>query len=176
MPAPWLITPFVLQMLCMVADEGYFHYHRPLPRWERLGHPLDTLTVLLCWSVIVFVEPGPISVAVYAALSVLSCLCVTKDEWVHAQYCSASEHWLHAVLFILHPLTLVSAGLLWPAIHAEAASAPAFGWLQYTGWERLLCITNAVLTLCFGLYQLLSWNVLWKSDARAPSITTSITN
>jgi hypothetical protein len=176
MPAPWLIMPCVLQMLCMVADEGYFHYRRPLPRWERLGHPLDTLTVLLCWSVIVFVEPRPISVAVYAVLSVLSCLCVTKDEWVHTQCCSAGEHWLHALLFILHPLTLASGGLLWPAMHARAASPLALGWLQYTGWERPLSIANAALTLLFGLYQLLYWNVLWKSDARAQSITISMTS
>jgi len=176
MPASWLIMPFVLQMLCMIADEVYFHYRRPLPRWERWGHPLDTLTVLLCWSVIFFVEPGPISVAVYAALSVLSCLCVTKDEWVHAQRCSAGEHWLHALLFILHPLILVSAGLLWQAMHTRAASPLALGWLQYTGWERPFFIANAALTLLFGLYQLLYWNVLWKSDAKAQLITTSMTS
>jgi hypothetical protein len=160
----------------MAADEAYFHYRRPLPRWERLGHPLDTLTVLLCWSVILFVAPGPMAIAVYTALSALSCLCVTKDEWVHARCCSAGEHWLHALLFILHPLTLVSAGLLWPAVYTGAASALAFGWPHYTGWERPFFLANAALTLLFGLYQLVYWNVLWKSDATAPSITTSMTS
>jgi len=28
----------------MGVDEFYFHRRRGLPRWERLAHPLDTMT------------------------------------------------------------------------------------------------------------------------------------
>jgi hypothetical protein len=41
----FLFIPFALQMCCMAVDEVHFHRQRGLPRWERLGHPLDTLTV-----------------------------------------------------------------------------------------------------------------------------------
>jgi hypothetical protein len=52
------LIPFVLQMLRMIGDEFYFHRRRTLPRWEWLGHPLDTLSVLLCWSVILLTKPA----------------------------------------------------------------------------------------------------------------------
>jgi hypothetical protein len=171
----WLIIPFVLQMLCMVADEFYFHSQRTLPRWERLGHPVDTLTVLLCWGVVLFVEPTPLAIALYAALSVFSCLFVTKDEWVHTTFCRAGEHWLHALLFLLHPLTFLSAGFVWRAIRSPGAPAPAFGWIQYEGFERTFFAVNAAVTLLFGLYQLIYWNLLWKNALQAKSTTASIT-
>jgi hypothetical protein len=170
----WLMMPFAVQMLCMVVDELYFHARRTLPRWERFGHPLDTCTVLLCWSVVFYAAPTPRSVAVYGALSLFSCLFVTKDEWIHTQYCGAGEHWLHALLFILHPLTFLSAGLLWPALHTSDVSALSPGWIHYDGSARPFFMANAGLTLLFGLYQLLYWNLPWPSDAKAPSITTSI--
>src|SRR5262245_66006812 len=40
---------FPLQMIFIAVDEIHFHRRRGLPRWERLGHPLDTLTVLACF-------------------------------------------------------------------------------------------------------------------------------
>lgn len=162
-----LIIPFALQMGCMLADEFYFHYRRTLPHWERLGHPLDTLTVLLCWSVILFAEPTPTMIAVYAGLSVFSCLFVTKDEWVHTKHCRAGEHWLHAMLFILHPLTFLSAGLMWQAIRATDADALSSSWIRYHGFERTFFAVNALLTLLFGLYQLTYWNLVWKNASKA---------
>lgn len=45
----FLFIPFPLQMICMAVDEAHFHRWRGLPRWERLGHSLDTLTVLACF-------------------------------------------------------------------------------------------------------------------------------
>jgi hypothetical protein len=157
----------------MVVDEFYFHRQRTLPRWERIGHPLDTLTVLLCWSVVWFVPPTPSSITVYAGLGVFSCLFVTKDEWVHKEYCRAGEQWLHALLFILHPLLMVSAGLLWPAIGAKNPAALSSGWIRYEGFERSFFAVNIALTLLFGLYQLVYWNFIWKARS---SITKSITN
>lgn len=173
MSSRYLLLPFAFQTICMVVDEFYFHRQRTLPRWERFGHPLDTLTVLLCWSVVWFVPQTTTSVAVYVGLSIFSCLFVTKDEWVHKEYCRAGEHWLHALLFILHPLLMVSAGLLWPALGAGNAAALSFGWIRYEGFESSFFAVNIALTLLFGLYQLVYWNFIWKARS---SITKSTTN
>jgi hypothetical protein len=56
----YLLIPVALQMLCMTLDEFYFHWQRELPRWERLGHPLDTLTVLGCYVWLLIVPPGAV--------------------------------------------------------------------------------------------------------------------
>src|SRR5262245_294801 len=152
----FLLIPFALQMFCMSADELYFHRRRGLPRWERQGHPLDTLTVLVCFAWLLAVPPNTFSLSVYAGLSVFSCLFVTKDEPVHSQYCGPTEHWLHALLFSLHPLALLNAGLLWPAWHQQTLS-----FIRYTGFERRFLFGNTLLTCVFGLYQLVYWNFLW---------------
>src|SRR5262249_53620692 len=154
-----LFIPFPLQMICMAVDEIYYHRRRGLPRWERLGHPLDTLTVLACFVWLLTAPPSAFSLSVYAGLSVFSCLFVTKDEPTHTKYCSSGEHWLHAMLFILHPLVLLSAGLLWPAWLKQPPSS-----MRYTGFERQFLIAITLLTLAFGLYQLIYWNFLWSSD------------
>ncbi|MBI3652928.1 MAG: hypothetical protein HY231_18030 [Acidobacteria bacterium] len=169
----YLLLPFAAQMLCMLFDEFYFHWQRKLPRWERLGHPLDTLTVLMCWSVILLVPPTAGAITLYAGLSLFSCLFVTKDEWVHQAYCPAGEHWLHAVLFVLHPLLLISAALLWPTLHAPNAAAVAFGWIRYEGFEGTFFAVNSLLTLLFGFYQLLYWNVIWKANSSTTKSTKS---
>lgn len=170
--ASWLLVPFVLQSLCMAVDELYFHRLRLLPRWERLGHPLDTLTVLGCFGWLFWLPPTAVSASIYVVLSLFSCLFVTKDEPVHRRLCSAGEHWVHALMFMLHPLILVSAGLLWPVWHGQTLS-----FISYTGVERAFLLGNMLLTLGFGLYQLLYWNFLWPylSAKRAKSTTTSTT-
>src|SRR5262245_22654200 len=151
----YLLIPFVLQSLLMVVDEFYFHWHRILPRWERLGHPLDTLTVLICWGFLLLVQPTPLAAGIYALLSIFSCLFVTKDEWVHKQHCRPGEHWLHAMLFIVHPLLFISGGLFWTAIHTESASL--LNLIRYEGFERRFFLVNFALTFIFGLYQIIYW-------------------
>ena len=153
----YILVPFVLQVLCMGGDELYFHRQRGLPRWERWGHPLDTLTALLCLLWLWFVPPSGQAVAVYAGLALFSSLFITKDEWVHHHHCPAGEHWLHALLFVLHPLVLLGAGLLWPAAHGQVSP-----WLHWAGWERAFLLGNLLLMSSFGLYQLIYWNLLWK--------------
>jgi 2-polyprenyl-6-hydroxyphenyl methylase/3-demethylubiquinone-9 3-methyltransferase len=44
-----------------------------------------------------------------------SCLLVTKDEFVHHLGCTGGEHWIHAVLFLLHPAVLAATAWLWVA-------------------------------------------------------------
>jgi hypothetical protein len=153
----YIIIPFVLQVACMGVDELYFHRQRALPRWERLGHPLDTLMALLCLFWIWFVPPASHAIAIYAALALFSSFIITKDEWVHQRHCAAGEHWLHAVLFVLHPLVLLGAALLWPAAHEQPSP-----WLHFTGWERTFLLANMTLMGWFGLYQFVYWNLLWK--------------
>ena len=86
----FLLVPFFLQILIISFDEFYFHVRRGLPKWERLGHPLDTLTVLACFCFVLFVPYSPFSLKVYIALALFSCIFVTKDEFVHKEHCPAS--------------------------------------------------------------------------------------
>jgi 2-polyprenyl-6-hydroxyphenyl methylase/3-demethylubiquinone-9 3-methyltransferase len=139
-------VPIGLQALAMIVDEAYFHHRRELPRWERLGHPLDTLTIVLC---LVWLLLGG-GMSIYIALAIASTLFVTKDEWVHKEHCSAGEHWLHAVLFALHPIVLA-----------------AFGYLAWRG-ETTLLTAQLAITVAFMLYQLVYWNLV--RDRRAHAI------
>src|SRR3954453_7339991 len=128
--------PVLLQALAMVADEIWFHHRRELPRWERIGHPLDTLTIVLClgW----LLAGGGLHV--YIALAIASTLFVTKDEAVHAKLCGAGEQWLHALLFALHPVVLA-----------------AFGYLSYKGQTGILT-GQLFVTIAFMTYQFVYWN------------------
>ncbi|HEY1959776.1 MAG TPA: hypothetical protein VGH28_29405 [Polyangiaceae bacterium] len=129
-----------LQALAMVVDEGRFHARRPMPRWERLGHPLDTATVAACYAWLLVAPHTEGALGVYAALAVFSCVFVTKDERVHTRLCTGTEHWLHAVLFILHPVVLAGFALAW-----------------WTGHDFLVA-AQLSLTMAFGTYQLVRWN------------------
>jgi len=144
----------------MLIDELYFHRRRGLPRWERVGHPLDTLSVLGCYVFALAIAPSPAALGGFVALAVFSCLLVTKDEWVHAQHCQPAEQWLHSVLFVLHPIVLGIAALLWQR------------------QDRTLLWLSATLTLGFGLHQALYWNVPWKKlfQRSSPSTTISTTS
>ncbi len=130
-----------------------------MPRWERVGHGLDTMSVFACLSWVLYVPPNPRNVVVYAALAVFSCLFVTKDEIVHHRHCGAGEHWLHACLFVLHPIVLASAGLLWPAAHGYAPGGA--GWIRVHGFERAFLAFGCASTLLFAAYQFVYWNLLW---------------
>jgi 2-polyprenyl-6-hydroxyphenyl methylase / 3-demethylubiquinone-9 3-methyltransferase len=131
------LVPIGLQAIAMIADEGWCHRRRELPRWERIGHPLDTLTLALCLGWLLAGWP----LAGYVVLAIASTLFVTKDEAVHAQRCTAFEHWLHAVLFALHPIVLA-----------------AFAYLAWTGHTTVLAVQLAV-TLGFMAYQIAYWNL-----------------
>jgi 2-polyprenyl-6-hydroxyphenyl methylase/3-demethylubiquinone-9 3-methyltransferase len=135
------MIPIALQAIAMIIDEGVYHRRRGLPRWERIGHPLDTLTIAACL-VWLLATDAPSGLAGYVALAIGSTLFVTKDEGVHAKQCCAGEHWLHAVLFALHPIVLASFGALW-----------------WYGETTILTVQLAV-TLGFFAYQVIYWNVM----------------
>ena len=148
------IIPFALQGLAMMFDEFYFHHKRGLPRWERWGHPIDTLTVLACFLFLSFVPFSGAAVVQYSLLAVFSCLFVTKDEVVHLKHCSAAENWLHSLLFILHPLVFISAGMIW----ASSASAGLEFLSELAG---LLKFQLGIVGLFF-IYQVGYWNLYAK--------------
>jgi 2-polyprenyl-6-hydroxyphenyl methylase/3-demethylubiquinone-9 3-methyltransferase len=134
------------QAFAMIVDEFHFHRRRGLPRWERIGHPLDTLTIALC---LAWLLVAPRAWEGYVALAIASTLFVTKDEGVHAKQCGAGEHWLHAVLFALHPIVLA-----------------AFAWLAWQGYRSVL-VGQLAITLAFMTYQVVYWNLLRDRGARA---------
>jgi hypothetical protein len=140
-----VILAFAAQATAMFVDERTFHRRRGLPRWERIGHPLDTLTVLACYVWLLAVRPTMPNAVVYVALVMASSLFVTKDEPVHAERCTPHEQWLHAVLFVLHPMVLFGAGFLWWTTRFHAVLVAQLG-----------------LTAAFALYQLLYWNRPWR--------------
>jgi hypothetical protein len=159
------LAPLFVQTAAMGFDELYFHRKRGLGAWERIGHPLDTLTVLACVAWALLAAPSPAHVAVYAALALVSCLSITKDEVVHARRCSAGEHWVHALLFIVHPLSLGSVAMLWATLHA-----PAQGWagvLPGPFFGRTVLLGQLVVTASFCAYQAVYWNMPWTTRSQA---------
>ena len=133
------ILPFALQGLIMGVDEFVCHHRREVRRWERIGHPLDTLTFLAALGAL-FVSDRP---GVFVALAVFSCLFITKDEWEHRSLSGGFENWLHAVLFILHPVVLGWAGWL------RFTDSPDFGFAVGTTFG---------LAAAFFVYQVVYWN------------------
>jgi hypothetical protein len=149
MNLPLLMAPALLQAVAMAVDEVWFHRRRGLPRWERIGHPLDTLTVAACYAWLLTHGPGERALMAYVGLAVLSCLFVTKDSFVHARLCGGGETWVHSVLFVLHPMVLLAAAIVW-----------------LSDGPRFVLLSQCVLALTFATYQLLYWTVPWK---RRPS-------
>jgi hypothetical protein len=125
----------------MFVDEFYFHEKRGLKLWEKVGHPLDTLTVLISYTYLIW---GGNDLTIYVALSAFSCLFITKDEFVHAQVSPAAEHWLHALLFVLHPICFLAAYFL-----------------KIQGQIEFLKIQTLVVFI-FMLYQALRWSYPWR--------------
>ncbi len=136
-----LYLPFIIQGMAMFVDEFYFHEKRGLGRWESLGHPLDTSTVLACYGFLLWGSP---SVVIYIGLCAFSCLFITKDEFVHREQCSPVEHWLHSLLFLLHPVCFTAAYHLWKMNDLMA--------LQF----------QFVVIALFLVYQTLRWSSKWR--------------
>jgi len=153
-----IFFPFILQMVVIGLDEYIFHVKRDLPKWERIGHPLDTLSVIGCLLFALLIPYDPSLIKYYVGVAIFSCLLVTKDEFVHKHHCPAAEQWLHALLFINHSIVLVATGLMWPQLQNKAfAWLPAsdllipFLWIQVSG------------ATAFCLYQIIYWNFIRRS-------------
>src|SRR5215470_16619336 len=159
----YLMIPFAVHAAVMFVDEFHYHYERGLPRWERVGHPLDTLTILACFFWVLAKPVDSVNWKVYAVLAAVSCIFVTKDEWIHAEYCKGGEQWLHSLLFLFHPIVLLTTAVIWPFLHGQALT-----WLILKEGQRhalKLAFTSfvAAATLYF-FYQIFYWNLLWKKS------------
>lgn len=158
------IAVFLFHGLLFLIDEIYYHYKRGLGLWERLGHPADTITVLLCYLIVLCFPPTNNYLILYISLSIFSSLFVTKDEFVHAKLCVSGEMWLHSLLFLLHPLLFIIVGLYWLASGSGSDAHPILQALQgrSLGIFRLFFFGEVALTFLNLFYQVIYWNFLWK--------------
>lgn len=161
-----ILIPFIVQLIAMSVDEGYFHLKRGLPKWERIGHPIDTLSVLLCFLFVLFVPFSSGMLKVFIGLCVISCLLVTKDEFVHKHHCPASENWLHALLFINHPIILTATGLIWYALKEQAQISWIGQWLSQKEMLHTFLIIQAAGSTLFMIYQIVYWNFIWQEKQK----------
>ncbi|NDE82496.1 MAG: hypothetical protein EB051_02610 [Chlamydiia bacterium] len=156
-----MLIPFAIQGVMIIFDEWVYHLKRGLPRWERIGHPIDTASFIICLVFVQLVKFSGAALLWYIALAVISCILITKDEFIHKHHCEGSEHWVHAVLFINHPLLLISIGLFWHAL-----SLHPLLWLPITSHDQVLINFflkgQTIFTSLFMLYQIIYWNFLWK--------------
>ena len=136
---------FSVQGIAMFIDEFYFHMRRGLGRWERLGHPVDTLFFIAAlWGGL---NADRIGNAWAAGIAVLSSLVILKDEFEHKKLSSVGENVLHGVLFMIHPLVLIAV------------------------WFERVQLGNWVLVppVVFLLYQVVYWGLLrkgkWPAEA-----------
>lgn len=135
-----LLGIWISQGICMLFDEFYFHHKRGLGKWESLGHPIDSFLFLICFLFCLAIPYNTSYETFFIILSVISTLVITKDEFIHTKECPASENWLHALLFILHPISLFVLYKFW-----------------VEGENTLIAIQAAIIGL-FMLYQLTYWN------------------
>ncbi len=140
------LSVLLLQGVLLFGDELFFHRKRGLGSWERIGHPLDALTLATALGVTWALPPAGPGPWIFGVSAVISCLSVTKDEAVHARECQPLEQWLHACLFLLHATVLVSA---------------YFTWLQVGNRSWYLGV-GALGALASGGLQILLWNTLWR--------------
>lgn len=158
------VLPFIFQAVVLLFDEGYFHIKRGLPKWERIGHPIDTLSVIICMGFVLFVPFSKPMLFTYILLAAGSCILVTKDEFVHAEHCPASEQWLHALLFTIHPITLIAAGFIWPVVQGVEVTPWIAAWLDQPQMLHLFLKTQFAVMVLFCIYQVVYWNFIWKEQ------------
>ena len=133
-----ILSIWVTQGILMFFDEFKFHHERGLKQWERVGHPIDSFFFLIPFVYTLFFS----NIYVFIALCLMSCLIVTKDEFVHAKECGALEQWLHSVLFIIHPIAFIGLWLAWQNDLVQIIQIQAF------------------VIFLLMLYQIVFWNFI----------------
>ena len=157
--SPLWLLPFGLQGLAMTIDEFGFHHHRAVPRLECMGHVLDTLVFLACITCPLLFPPTPANLRLFGGMAAFSCLLITKDEFIHQRLCSGGEHWVHAILFVLHPLVLVATAFLWISLGTQALPLLQFQVLLVSG---------------FIVFQVSFWTMRRGPEEQAPAIDNSL--
>ena len=134
----------LVQAAAMSWDELVLHRRRRLGAVESWGHVADSLSYLIALAIAALAPVAPPWKAAYVCAAVFSCALITKDEWIHAEECEPSEHWIHAVLFVTHPCVLILVGILW--IRGEAGVLR----LILPGAVALFCAYQAVYWIAMG--------------------------
>ena len=144
----WALLPFLIHNTIMMIDEFYYHHKRILPRWEKLGHPADTVTYIFCLGLVLFL-PHQRWTILYLCVALFSTLFVFKDMPIHAHYCSFGEKCLHGLMYFLHPLQLLILGVFHQQINIDSSDLiffQKFLWVQFS------------LALLTCVYQIVYWN------------------
>lgn len=134
------IAAIGIQLSLMTVDEFVFHKRRGLSVFESYGHVADSALFGLALCVPGYMQYSSSALYAFIALGILSSLLITKDEWEHSGSCEPAENWVHALLFINHPVLLFCIGLLW-----------------WRGEASLLRSIFPVAVFCFSVYQALAW-------------------
>ena len=143
---------FSIHSSIMLVDEFYFHRKRGLPKWERIGHPIDTIFTLICFAIIIFFPSTRTTFIIYGIFAIISSLVIIKDEAVHLKYCSKQEQYFHAILFVFHPVLLINLFL-------GEAFFPSF-------YIKGIILVQFISMVLFLIYQVLYWNFFRVSLAR----------
>jgi hypothetical protein len=133
-----IVGLWIIQGILMFFDEFRFHHQRGLKKWERIGHPIDSLFFLAPFIYTQFF----VNTYVFVGLCIVSCLIITKDEFVHSEECVGSEQWLHSVLFVFHPVALFGLWIAWQ-----------------NNFNAIIQIQAAIIAV-FMLYQIIYWNFI----------------
>ncbi len=154
-----LTLPLALQGLAILFDEFYYHHRRGLPLWERVGHPVDTIFALAPLAGPLFFTFDSTALSWFAGAAFFSSILITKDEFVHHEYCEPAEQWLHSVLFVLHPMVYAAIAGLWYL--KDVATSTAF---QMGVTPELIALGLRVqvsFVLIMLVYQIIYWNLIW---------------
>lgn len=118
-----LLLPLIVQAIAVFVDEFYFDFAPGEPRWERIGHPLETFTVLAPVLWLMVSAPSERNLIIYTLAALFSCCFVIKDELVQADRCAPAEHVDHAAALALHIIhQAVYWNLIWKAPAAQCGA------------------------------------------------------
>jgi hypothetical protein len=146
---------FHCSLLCL--DEFYFHYRRGLPKWEIIGHPLDTLTILFGILFLKYRSYSEDNLKIYIIISFFSCIFVTKDELLHHKLCTTGEMWVHGLLLICHPIIFICAAYIKWFPHSPQDKY----FYQLMSLNRSFNqLPNTMMLIL--VYEIIFWSVVWK--------------
>src|ERR1700722_5220389 len=114
-----LLLPLIVQAIVIFVDEFYFHFAPGQPRWERIGHPLDTVTVLAPVLWLLVSAPSERNLTIHTLAAVFSCCFVIKVELVHADRCAPAEHANQAAALALY---MIYQAVYWNLISKAPAA------------------------------------------------------
>ncbi|MGZ3697942.1 MAG: hypothetical protein ACXWPM_10810 [Bdellovibrionota bacterium] len=146
---------FGLQLLLFLVDEFAFHRKRGLSGAERWGYPLDLLSIIMGLSFPLFIPYTNSTKLAFGIVFLLSLFIVTKDT-IRNRSCTGGEHWVHAWLFMLHPLVLILAGASWVLLRGSIGALVPVD----TRHLRLVVGIQAGALALLAVFQILRWNLM----------------